>query len=137
MDRGGIMNRRSFFKFLGIGADTTVVAPTILAQEPRNRVFFTKLWTKKILDDRVEEKCNFLGLSKFQTTSMKMRAFWKFARKARIDEKYAKEILESINMESVAEMESRLKKSMDEISERQRIEIERMKKDIERIKRDV
>lgn len=131
------MNRRSFFKFLGIGAATTVVAPTILAQEPRNRVFSTKLWTKKILDGRVEEKCNSLGLSKFQTTSMKMRAFWEFARKARIDEKYAKEILESINMESVADMESRLKKSIDEISERQRIEIERMKKDIERIKGNV
>ena len=131
------MDRRSFFKYLGIGAATAVVAPKILAQEPRKRGFITKQWTKKIFDDRVENKMKSLGLSKDQSKGMGWKAFWKFSKIAKIDEASAQEILDSINMEAVAEMEDKWKKSLDKICELHMTELERMKKDIERIKGNV
>ena len=122
------MNRRSFFKFLGIGAATVAVAPKMLAQKPQRRGMYAKRLTKKILDERIKEKCESLGLSKSQHGSMSLRSWNQFTKKATISEEDAQEILDSVNMEAVSEMESDWKKSIDKLCERQRIQLERMEK---------
>lgn len=48
------MNRRSFFKFLGIGAATAVVAPKLLLAEPKRRGWWTNRTTPTLLRQRFE-----------------------------------------------------------------------------------
>lgn len=63
------MNRRGFLKFLGIGAVAALFAPAVMKPEvnPTKGGWYTLRWSKKIIEDRIEEMVKSLqGISNEQ-----------------------------------------------------------------------